>query len=235
MQIGVVAAMCREARLLLGRRVAAGQIVDLDSRVSVAVCGIGPQCADEAARALLARGCRSLVSFGTAGSLRPEVPAGTLIIAQCVRDESGREYIMDDAWRKRLLTNYPASDPALVSALMVSTAQAQLSSEAKQHLAEHTGASAVDMESATVARIAEQHQIPVLVVRAVSDSVAQQLPEKLLATVDRYGQLCIPAFLKALCQQPGIIGQLYTLSAGIGAAERVLAQVIASTGPRFCA
>ncbi len=217
---------------MLGSRVVVGRVIRADTQVCVFVCGMGQERAGRTAEALLETGCEALVSFGTAGGLRGDLGAGALVIPGQVLDENGQSYATDSDWRRRLL-QAAAPDLEAMPQTLISVLQPVISRAGKYRLAETSGACAVDMESAAIARVAEINKRPLLVVRAVSDDSRQSLPARLLPAVDPYGELRIPALVKALCLHPGLLGRLPALAHGLKAAERTLGAVVSRAGIRF--
>ncbi|HLO78401.1 MAG TPA: hypothetical protein VK196_18250, partial [Magnetospirillum sp.] len=65
-----------------------------------------------------------------------------------------------------------------------------------------TGAAAVDMESGAVARVAAQHGLPFLALRAIADPAGQSLPAPVLRIVDGQGRIRIRGALWALATHP---------------------------------
>ncbi len=232
-QVGVITALRREASLLAGPRVELDRVIHLDPGVCVYVGGMGFKRAHKAAGALIDAGCRALVSFGTAGGLHRELSAGSLVIPERILEEGGEAHEIDPDWRSRLLE---ATVPGLGAQpqVLISVSRPVLACEQKTSLAEISGACAVDMESAAIARQACARGIPLLVVRAVSDDSRQSLPAGLMPALDVYGQTRTLSLLKALCLQPGIIRRLPALARGVSAAEGALAEVVSRTGLRFC-
>jgi len=68
-----------------------------------------------------------------------------------------------------------ASLPAHAGAL-ITTKQVVETAEQKKDLARHTGAIAVDMETAAIHRLCAAREIPVLAIRSISDTAGQDLP-----------------------------------------------------------
>ena len=77
------------------------------------------------------------------------------------------------------------SDPSLLEAIaslrvrtgaLITTAKVIETVSEKEDLARHTGAIAVDMETAAIRRLCEARGIPMLAVRAISDAAGQALP-----------------------------------------------------------
>jgi adenosylhomocysteine nucleosidase len=97
-----------------------------------------------------------LVSFGLAGGLVPGLPAGTLLTAERLVDESGRTL-----WEQPLLAIDGARPAVICSVERVADDPAK-----RRALAERSGAVAVDMESGTLAASGRL----VGIVRAISDT-----------------------------------------------------------------
>ena len=221
--------------MLLGARVDITQISHLEPQVLVSVCGMGSKRAQRAAHSLLEAGCKSLVSFGTAGGLQADMSVGELVIPERIIDEEGGHYAIDMDWRERLTQTLTGPGMLQPHQVLISVESPVLSSESKYALGSHSGACAVDMESVAIARIAQEKNIPLLVLRAVSDDYHQSLPAELMRVVDAYGEVRVWALIKAILLYPQILARLPELYRGTQAAERALTRVIRVAGLRFCA
>jgi adenosylhomocysteine nucleosidase len=110
-------------------------------------------------QACAARAVAAVVSTGFAGGLAPSLEAGDLFLAESVLEFSaGVEYSV------RLPE---CAEPAAYGRLLTVDSVAQ-DAAAKARLRE-TGADAVDMEAAALARGAQARQLPFYCVRAISD------------------------------------------------------------------
>lgn len=128
--------------------------------------GIGRRAAAAGTRKMIA-GARihAVVSTGFAGALDPRLGIGDVVIAEKVLDGS-RVYSAGS----------PLGCPTDVQRGSVVTVNEVVQfAESKLALGQD-GARAVDMESAAVAEIAEQHRLPFYCVRAISDTAEQDLP-----------------------------------------------------------
>ena len=211
--VGIVCALASEARHL---RPTDGTLV--------MTTGMGSSAASEGARALIAAGAKALASWGMAGGLDPSLQAGAILLATEVVGPDGRVHPCDAGWRNRLSTRVGARSGRLVTA-----AKSVGSVEDKAELFRTTGAVAVDMESAAVAEIAEQHGLPFLAVRVVVDSAADVLPRAVTAAADNEGHLQIWRLIGALALAPNELASLIRLAQRYRAANRSLA-TIARTG-----
>ena len=83
----------------------------------------------------------------------------------------------------------------------------------KAELFKSTGASAVDMEQAVVQAFADQHQIPLIGLRAISDTASETLDPKVVQFVDDLGRPKPVNIAMGLIRQPTLIPYLRRLNA----------------------
>ncbi len=135
--------------------------------VLVGHTGVGPAAAAESIAALLAwQRPRMLISTGFAGGLDPRLVTGDLLIAS---NFSAPELL---AKSRALL----AGDPRAFFGALTSQPHAAETVAEKSALAASTGALGVDMETASVAAACARAGVPLLAVRAISDSALEPLP-----------------------------------------------------------
>jgi adenosylhomocysteine nucleosidase len=128
-----------------------------------------------------------LLSVGWAGALHPETPPGTVQIPTIVIDaQTGEQFSLTEGKRKwRLVTTARVADDA----------------EKTRLAATYPGAVLVDMEAATLARLADIHGIPLLCIKGVSDAAGATLPD-LNPFIDRRGQMRMAQFLAYVAVRP---------------------------------
>jgi adenosylhomocysteine nucleosidase len=101
---------------------------------------------------------------------------------------------------------------------------------AKAALAHETGALAVDMETAAVARAAAEHGIPLIAVRAISDTAHDPLPVPMAHWFDLQRQRPRPlALLGYLARHWGRIAPFVRFVRGLPKARRALTEAVAHT------
>jgi adenosylhomocysteine nucleosidase len=154
----------------------------------VKISGMGCDRATRAARELVDAGAEALLSWGTAGALDPALTEGTVLLATKVisHDErSGLETHFGTAlpWRTRLGNALAAHGPVVEGTLMTAAALVA-TAEAKAQLFRRTGAMAVDMESAAVAKVAASATLPFMVIRVIVDTARDTLPDALVQMID---------------------------------------------------
>jgi adenosylhomocysteine nucleosidase len=199
--IGVVVGMAAEARIArqLGWRIAVG--------------GGTATGAERAARELIERGARALISLGLAGGLDPALRPGTVIVPSAVIDGEHR-YPTDP----RLSQILGGATPHLLLAAQTVVASAA----EKRRLHGATGAAVIDLESGAVARAAAAHGIPFAALRVTCDPAQRSLPPAALAALDPHGAVAIRRLLVSLLMQPAQIPALLALAREATAARRSL-------------
>jgi len=192
-RLGIVTAMPLERSWLASR--------DGGVRPAIEVCGIGTADARRAALRLVDLGVDALVSWGMAAGLDPRLAPGTVVIPAQVIGSQTLEYAPDTDWRQRLrdrvaLAVMISIDPLTDVPVILDTV------DAKADIFERTGAAAADMESAAVAQVAAEHELPLLVIRVVLDAAAVTLPGSLGHMVDDSGRVRVPQLMIRAALEP---------------------------------
>lgn len=133
----------------------------------VACAGMGAHRASLAVEAALTLGPASeLISVGWAGSCTDRYHAGDVIRANIVVDaKTGERYFTEEKGQSKRGQE------------VVVTVAAPASAKEKQRLGLSYYAAAVDMEAATVARIARARELPFYAIKAISDDADFELPD----------------------------------------------------------
>jgi adenosylhomocysteine nucleosidase len=112
--------------------------------------------------------CDGIILAGLAGGLNPNLAVGDVII-----DTSA---------------NWPIKHPSLRPGRIYTANHLVATTSEKQQLFHVTACDAVDMEGTIVRQWAESARVPMLHVRAISDSAAQSIPRNLLNWIDPVGK-----------------------------------------------
>lgn len=211
------------------RPIGAGELVQLPGGVLVQVSGAGAKCAGLAAKTLLGKGANALLSWGSAGGLISKLSPGSLILPKTIIGADQAVYYTDAAWHKRLCSRLAGYIDLHEEPLVESTAVLTCSTE-KVTLFRQTGAIAVDMESAAVAAVAKEAEVPFMAVRAIADSVDMTIPQSALTLIDEFGRLNVSGLLKGLARQPFDLFTLVRLGRSFRAAKKTLATVARLAG-----
>jgi len=222
---GIVATLPAEARALARLRLRGRAL--LGSGGQVALSGLGAARAEATARMLVAEGANGLISWGSAAGLMPVLAPGDLLLPHQVRAANGDYYACDRDW---LTTIAHAGDGLRIRHGLLAEAPGALTDmAAKQRLQQTSGALAADMESAAVARVAADFDLPFIAIRAVADDATLILPPVIHAALDVDGRLRPVPMLRALAGRPRSVHAqlraLKQLAVAFRAAQDTLAQV----------
>jgi adenosylhomocysteine nucleosidase len=222
--LGFIVALQAERASLSPLRIGHHKPVSLPSGHWLILSGIGAWNAHHASRTLLGLGVRGLVSWGSAGALIDTLAAGDLILPERVLGATGDGYQTHTGWRNRLadalMRDLPLSGGSLLESLVPIAHP-----DDKIALHSATEAVAVDMESAAIAAVARQADVPFMAIRAVADTATLILPRCISGSVDTQGRLSIPKLLSRAAFHPEEWQQLKRLGAAFKAADQTLRTV----------
>jgi adenosylhomocysteine nucleosidase len=198
--LGIVVGLAAEARIarLLG---------------PVEIGGGLPEGAEAAAERLVSDGATALLSFGLAGGLDPNLRPGDLVVPVVVLDD-GRRYPTDEALC-RAMGGATAGELYAAPRIVADV-------DEKRRLSEATQASAVDLESGAVGRVARRHGLPFAVVRAICDPATRGLPPAALVALDARGAIGLLRVIGSILAHPLQMGALISLAFDAAAARRAL-------------
>ncbi len=133
--------------------------------------------------------------------------------------EDGVRYATDDALCRGL---------GGATAGILYAADAVVADAAAKHvLSLRTTASAVDLESGAVARVAARHGLPFAVVRAICDPAGRDLPPAALVALDSSGAIGVLQVLGSVLRRPWQIGALVRLAFDAALGRRALVRAAA--------
>lgn len=234
---GLVVALPAEARVLAGKgwRSEEGRQVlrltaDGGGEWLCLRCGVGPGRALDAARWLIGQKVTALAVLGVSGGLAPGLAPGRLVVAERVIDKTAGGKFWPCKGSDDLLKALDEAGIAADRGLIVTVAEPVLDPEAKSRLHRETGALAVDMESASVARAAAEAGLNCLVLRAVCDAADRRVPPALYQMVDGDGRLRVSILLRELLRRPGLIVDLLVMQRDFSRALKALGRGGAALG-----
>jgi adenosylhomocysteine nucleosidase len=157
-----------------------------------------------------------VLSAGFSGALDKRFQVGDIILATEIADRDGKRWPttwpgdLTGEWRPPLHRGRLLTMPHLVG-----------TPEEKRSLGQKHEAVAVDMETAAVARLCSQRDVPFGCVRAISDRVDTALSPRLVKLLagGRASPLCVVA---ALMRSPGLAKELWRLARDTRMAARQL-------------
>lgn len=211
--------------MFLKRSLPVGQTIAIKQNVLLHIGGIGAQRASIGAKHLLSQGAQSLISWGYAAGLDPIVRPGQLIIPEKIIDSEGNYFFADSNLCQQLqsaINNKINNKIHIHTGFLLQSAQMIGTISNKLMLFAEHRATAIDMESATIAKVAHQAGLPFMAVRAIADSAALSLPFWLDQSLNVDGQLRPIRFLRNFCRYPQTWLPLMHLFQGFNSAKNSL-------------
>lgn len=152
---------------------------------------------------------KCLVSFGVAGGLSPQLRPGDVVMsAEVIGDD--RRWRPSEAFHRQigeLARRIGATDGPVLGA-----GDVLANEDDKARAWRDTGAVAVDLESAIVARVAEAVGIPFVVLRTIADPASRQLPPAALIPLSANGTPAVARVLREVLRRPWQIAALCGLA-----------------------
>jgi hopanoid-associated phosphorylase len=163
------------------------------------------------AEGLLRDGVELLISFGIAGALAPTLTPGALLVPRAVIDDRGVRYAVDSEMRTRIADALRGAGLTVESRDLLGASEAATSPARKAELYRITGAVAVDLESHLAAATAARAGKPFVVLRAISDSATQALPDAAVHGLAASGKPALGRVLWSVARDPRQIPSLIRL------------------------
>lgn len=219
--IGLLVALPGEKRTLTNARIKPGRFVHLNKNTLVCFSGIGPENATAGAVNLIKQGCNVLISWGCAAAIQPDLQSGDLVIPENLLSATGESWDIDNQWRRTLIHRLSGNQIIHSGSITESLRLVETAAE-KRALRNSTGATALDMESAAIARCAARHKIPAVAIRAIADSASMDLPKPVAIAMDKNGNVRLLPLLVAIARFPVSLPGLIQLGFSFRAAQRRL-------------
>jgi len=209
----IIAALPREVSALVKgwecRRLPGNIVVYTKGQAVVACAGMGAARAALAAEAAMAAmPVTALLSAGLAGACDPSLLVGEVVRAGLVIDEKSGEQFTGSLFKQVLLTT-----PAIAGV------------REKRRLYASYAASAVDMEAATVARLARAHGLDFQAIKAISDEADFEI-DGLARFATRDGQFREAAFALHTALRPRLWSKAVALARNSSRALAALTEAL---------
>jgi adenosylhomocysteine nucleosidase len=232
--LGIVAALQTEARSLGSLPSTASGLVHLSPSTLVYIAGMGAKQAQIASEVLIRENASALLSWGSAGALHPKLSPGNLILPKIVMYPQGRIFLTHEGWHSRLVTRL-VNHVVIHTEPLAQSLTVLRSPVEKSDFGEENQAIAVDMESGSVAEVAEEANLPFMAIRAIVDSLEQGLTESAVTAIGEGGQLRPFHLLASLARKPSEFLPLIRVRRNFIAARTTLTTVAQLVGDDFLA
>jgi adenosylhomocysteine nucleosidase len=173
-----------------------------DCDVGVLLTGVGCRGARFALHHALQSQWDLCISSGLAGGLRDGLKITEVVVARKSVERRTRAHVMSSA----SLVATAASCGAKIAAISLTSDELAVTAQHKRQLSAE--GDIVEMESYHVLRAAAGAGVPAVVVRAVSDTVEEDLPMNFDRVLDADGDLSVRRLLGSVLRQPGMIPAL---------------------------
>ena len=235
--IGIVTALPGEAKALAGHRcrqktkgfLHRHAVLKDETKLVVVQSGMGMDNAFSAANWLSEEGVAALGCFGVSGGLDPGLRIGDLVFADAVfvEGDDGASLVWErGGCDSDVAFNFQAANGLTVSWGPIVTVQKPVFNAAgKRALFDRTGALAVDMETAAVARAASRSGLPFFAIRTICDAADVTIPESIYQCVDQQGRPRFSHLFGLIIRKPLLISHLLRMKRDFTAALAVAPQV----------
>lgn len=218
---GILVALPEELRTLTKSRLKQGECVSVAKNTLIILSGSGPDNASTAAQALIDNGANQLISWGCAGALAPHLKAGDLVIPTFILAKDKLQLATQPNWSKQIINTLEQSNKCYDGKLFESGSVITLACD-KAEQYQQTGALAVDMESAALARTALQANIPFVAIRSIVDPANLDLPNAINHAMTDKGIISIPKLILYLSSHLSELPRLIKLGLHFSSASKSL-------------
>ncbi len=221
-RVGVISALPAEAKCLAKRPAPLNSPIHINDHLVVMISGMGADRAQKAAEELLRMNIKVLLSWGIAGGLDENLRSGDLILPDKISSLDGQIYTTDANLNRQINACLTDSLISVNCGLLTEAKEVLGSVQQKSDVHQSTGARAIDMESAAIAKVASKANLSFVAIRAIVDESNMIIPACVLKTTDIYGRPDFFHLLIELLLSPGQIRPLYQLSRAMKQAMNTL-------------
>jgi nucleoside phosphorylase len=185
--------------------------------VAVIHTGVGKMICRQRMEVMLRREkFESLISSGFAGALEPELRVGHLLLAENYSTPKLLAAHENELTADGIFLGKLATVPRMIESITQ-----------RETLNKRTGAAAVDMETETIAEICQAHDVPMLSLRAISDTSVESFPAPAHVLFDLAKQKTDFVRLGSyLLTHPHAVARLNAFRQRIGVARKVLTSAL---------
>lgn len=214
--------MPNEAKCFRKGKLPLQEVIQINERTSIYICGIGKEFASDGTKELIFSGVTHLLSWGFAGGLNESFKSGDAILTESVSNKENTITI-DSTWLLKKLAE--EKELKLKLGRLLSNMHMLSSPEEKLLWHERTNSDIVDMESYAVAQLAEENGLPFSAIRFVIDNSDMYLPEVIVEHTDNFGKPNINKLVSACISEPKTIKELMQLGFAANKAEKHMRQI----------
>ncbi len=195
-------------------------------RVVLMHTGTGQERAQSGVATLLDRRSVSALCYvGVAGALDPSLSVESILLPTSVQTEDGQPAPSPDRqWAEQVAT---IGDGGVRRGSLVTVGRVITQSEEKAALRNAlalNGPAAIDMETAAVARVAAEQEVPYLSLRIISDTADESLPDLLKDAQREDGSIDRTRVMQSAVWSPSAVPALMRMRRRVQSAAEILAE-----------
>jgi adenosylhomocysteine nucleosidase len=190
------------------------------NEVTVLLTGMGRENAEEAMRTLPIEMHDVCISAGLAGALESSLKPGDVVVASTSKTLDRKLRVESDV----VLVDFAVACGARAVNISLTSEKIVATAGEKQELSAH--GSIVDLETSYVLTAAENHHVPAVAIRAISDAAEEDLPVDFGRILDSRGHLKYGGLLKEVGLHPYRLAPLVKFAGQSRAATGALADFL---------
>jgi hypothetical protein len=147
-----------------------------------------------------------------------------LLLPDFIKDKNGIEYTTDLSFKKKILALIPG-ELSYENGLLCEATNILKGVEEKEKFGKKYNAISCDMESAAIAKLADQNGISFNAIRFVSDDYSTPIPKSVYSSINEDGDFIIRKFLFHLISNPKDISQIIRLGKNFSKAKKTMLEL----------
>lgn len=181
--LGIVVATTMEAKLLSS----------ITQNYALIITGTDLATLDRKIQTLKNQGVKQLIGFGTAGGLNPQAKLGTVILPTHIINQDNNSPPIDisnqytQSVHQNLRPHFEVWNN--INTVIAQSNKLVHTAQDKAYLFNKTKATAVDMESYTLACIAKKYNLPLVIIRLILDTAEKNIPSYASSFIATSGKL----------------------------------------------
>lgn len=221
--IGIIIPLIQEASVFKIKKNATKRPIQISDNLLLFVSGVGMKNAANAIEQLAPK-VSHLISWGTAAGLSSHLKAGDLLLPDLILDKNGIEYATDSNFKIQMVKLLP-NNLVYESGSLCESENILKDANEKEVFVNKFNAIGCDMESATLAKLANQRGISFNALRVVSDDHTTQIPKSVYLSINEDGDFSIGNFFVQLIRKPRDLIQVIRLGKNFKKAKRTMLEL----------
>jgi len=221
--IGIIIPLIQEASVFKIKKRDTKRPVEISENILIYVSGVGIKNASNAVDALAPK-VSHLISWGTAAGLSRHLKPGDLLLPDLIIDKNEVEFKTDPGFKHKLVERIP-NTLSYESGLLCESTNILKEVEEKEAFGKKYNAMGCDMESAVIAKLANQRGISFNALRVISDDYSTPIPKSVYLSIDKDGDFSIRKFLFQLLLTPKDIVQVVRLGKSFSKAKKTMSVI----------